>query len=124
VSSLFRPLHRIAVPGDALLERRDLLVGLGEGVAFVDGQSSHLRCTLPSIVLDHLGTASQGDGRAWPAFAGCPIGRDRKLGVLDARQVFSRLLKKGRLPLTLNCESYANKGMAGGIDARFGYADG
>jgi hypothetical protein len=38
----------------------------------------------------------------------------------------SRLLKKGRLPLTLNCESdsYANKGMAGGIDARFGYADG
>ena len=38
----------------------------------------------------------------------------------------SRLLKKGRLPLTLNCEfdSYANQGMAGGIDARFGYADG
>jgi hypothetical protein len=38
----------------------------------------------------------------------------------------NRLLKKGRLPLTLNCESdsYANKGMAGGIDARFGYADG
>jgi len=38
----------------------------------------------------------------------------------------SRLLKNGRLPLTLNCESdsYANKGMAGGIDARFGYADG
>jgi hypothetical protein len=38
----------------------------------------------------------------------------------------SRLLKKGRLPLTLNCESdsYANKGMAGGIDARFGCADG
>lgn len=38
----------------------------------------------------------------------------------------SRLLKKGRLPLTLNCESdsYANEWMAGGIDARIGYADG
>jgi len=72
-----------------LPERRD--VGLGEGVAFVHSQSSHLRCTLSSIVLDHLGTASQGDGRAWPAFAGCPIGRDCKLGVLDARQVFNDL---------------------------------
>ena len=38
----------------------------------------------------------------------------------------SRLLKKGRLPLTFNCESdsYANEWMAGGIDARIGYADG
>ena len=44
----------------------------------------------------------------------------------NSRATPSRLLKKGRLPLTLNCESdsYANKGMAGGIDARFGYADG
>src|SRR5258707_4236986 len=73
-----------------LPERRD--VGLGEGVAFVHSQSSHLRCTLSSIVLDNLGTASQADGRAWPAFAGCPIGRDCKLGVLDARQVFNDLL--------------------------------
>jgi hypothetical protein len=38
----------------------------------------------------------------------------------------NRLLKKVRLPLTLNCESdsYANEWMAGGIDARIGYADG
>lgn len=45
---------------------------------------------------------------------------------LNLAKATSRLLKKGRLPLTLNCESdsYANKGMAGGIDARFGYADG
>ena len=47
-------------------------------------------------------------------------------GALLTFGAFSRLLKKGRLPLTLNCESdsYANQGMAGGIDARFGYADG
>jgi hypothetical protein len=46
---------------------------------------------------------------------------------LEKQQIaLNRLLKKGRLPLTLNCESdsYANKGMAGGIDARFGCADG
>jgi len=42
VSSLFRPLHRIAVPGDALPERRDLLVGLGEGVAFVPQNLNNL----------------------------------------------------------------------------------
>jgi hypothetical protein len=38
----------------------------------------------------------------------------------------NRLLKKGHLPLTFNCESdsYANEWMAGGIDARIGYADG
>ena len=49
-----------------------------------------------------------------------PIGR------LSLLKLPNRLLKKGRLPLTLNCESdsYANQGMAGGIDARFGYADG
>jgi hypothetical protein len=36
------------------------------------------------------------------------------------------MLKKGGLRLTLNCESdsYAGEGTAGGIDARFGYADG
>ena len=47
-------------------------------------------------------------------------------GIRSRHFDLSRLLKKGRLPLTLNCESdsYANEGMAGGIDARFGYADG
>jgi len=49
-----------------------------------------------------------------------------KWTILDSEVGPNRLLKKGRLPLTLNCESdsYANRGMAGGIDARFGYADG
>ena len=47
-------------------------------------------------------------------------------GIRSVKDAPNRLLKKGRLPLTLNCESdsYVNKGMAGGIDARFGYADG
>lgn len=72
-------------------------------------------------------TTVSGDERTWRSIAdleqtiGAPLLDRSRHGVEP-----SRLLKKGRLPLTLNCESdsYANKGMAGGIDARFGYADG
>ena len=55
-----------------------------------------------------------------------PVWLDIHDKAINSPDHFSRLLKKGRLPLTLNCESdsYANKGMAGGIDARFGCADG
>ena len=58
------------------------------------------------------------NAREWPS--------SRATQEAKLRGAASRLLKKGRLPLTLNCESdsYANKGMAGGIDARFGCADG